>query len=175
LSYDLVWKAFALEQVNLPPEASIDELWATPAERRGLVPLAVAKWAQSQGDDVFKSVHGAFFEARHDPEQRKRIGDPEVAKEVLDSVGLDGGTIVKEVLDDRRWLDAARVDHEEGAELGVFGVPTLQFEDGQPMFVRVLQPVEGDRALEVFGKIAAAASDPLIHELKGPELRRRRR
>lgn len=171
LEHEIAWKTFSLEQINLDPEGDRDELWAEPERRRGLLPGAAAKWAEAQNADTFERVQRAFFEARHTGE-REKIGKPEVCEKILDGIGLDGGTIVKELRTDRRWLDAHRADHEEAEELGVFGVPTLVYPDTQPLFVRLLEITEGDRAVEIYRKVRAAADDPLIHELKRPTGRR---
>jgi predicted DsbA family dithiol-disulfide isomerase len=169
LGFEIEWRTFSLEQINLPEDGDVEALWATADERRGLLPAAAAKWAEAQGLDVFESVQRAFFDARH--VDRKKIGQPEVTAEVLSSVGLDGDAVLAE-LREGKWLAAARADHEEGAELGVFGVPTLVFPDAMPFFVRLMEIPDGDRAVEVFGKVRAMAEDPAIHEIKGPSLSR---
>lgn len=171
MEHEIVWKSFSLEQINMEEDADRDALWAEPERRRGLLPGAAAKWGQAQNGDTFESLQRAIFEARHTGE-REKIGKPEVLESILDRAGLDGGTIVKELLTDRRWLDAHRADHEEAEELGVFGVPTLVYPDRQPMFVRLLEITEGDRAVEIYRKVQAAADDPVIHELKRPSGRR---
>jgi predicted DsbA family dithiol-disulfide isomerase len=165
LDHEIVWKTFSLEQINMEADADRDALWAEPERRRGLLPGAAAKWAESQNGDTFETLQRAIFEARHAGE-REKIGKPEVLESILDRAGLDGGTIVKEVLTDRRWLDAHRADHEEAEELGLFGVPTLVFPDRQPMFVRLTEITEGERAIDIYRKVRDAAGDPLINELK---------
>jgi predicted DsbA family dithiol-disulfide isomerase len=171
LDHEIAWKTFSLEQVNLDPDGDKDALWAEPERRRGLLPGAAAKWAESQNGNTLERVQRAIFEARHGGE-REKIGKPDVLESILDRAGLDGGTIVKELLTDRKWLDAHRADHEEADELGVFGVPTLVFPDKQPVFVRLLEITEGDRAVEIYRKVQAAADDPVIHEIKRPTGRR---
>lgn len=166
LDYDVVWKTFSLEQINLEPDADADELWATPERRRGLLPVAAAKWAEERGPDELEAVQRAFFEARH--VESMKIGRPEVAAEVLDRAGLDGEKVVNELIEDRRWLDAARADHEEAEELGIFGVPTLAFHGCQPAFLRILEITEGDRAVEIWQRLVTIAHDPVFHEFKRP-------
>jgi predicted DsbA family dithiol-disulfide isomerase len=131
------------------------------------LPGAAAKWAEAQNGETFEQVQRAIFEARHGGD-REKIGKPEVLAQILDRAGLDGGTIVKELLADRTWLDAHRADHQEAEELSVFGVPTLVFPDRQPAFIRLLEITDGDRAVEIYQKVQAAADDPIIHEIKRP-------
>jgi predicted DsbA family dithiol-disulfide isomerase len=163
---DIEWKSFSLENINLPEDASADELWATATERRGLIPAAAAKWIQTQAPDSFNGYLKTMFDARH--VEKEKIGKPEVTEKILSSVGLDGTAIVKEVTSDPKWLEAARADHDEASELGIFGVPTFVFPGAQPIFTRLLEITDGDRAVELYEKVKTAATDPLIHELKRP-------
>jgi 2-hydroxychromene-2-carboxylate isomerase len=109
-----------------------------------------------------------MFDARH--VDREKVGRPEVTEKILTSAGLDGATVIKELLDNPKWLESARADHEEAAEQKIFGVPTFVFPGAQPVFVRLLEVAEGDRAVEIYGKVRQSAEDPLIHELKRPSL-----
>lgn len=168
LDLDIEWKMFSLENVNLPEEASADELWATASERRGLIPAAAAKWIQTQAPESFGSYLETMFNARH--VDKEKIGKPEVTEKILTSVGLDGAAILGDITGDPKWLEAARADHDEAAEQKIFGVPTFVFPGSAPAFTRLLEVTEGDRAVEIYGKVKAAAGDPLIHELKRPSL-----
>jgi predicted DsbA family dithiol-disulfide isomerase len=166
LDLDIEWKTFSLENINLPEEASADELWATATERRGLLPAAAAKWLQTQSPESFGSYMRAMFDARH--VDKEKIGKPEVTEKVLTSAGLDGAAIVGEITSDPKWLEAARADHDEANELKIFGVPTFVFPGANPVFTRLLEITEGDRAVEIYQRVRAAADEPLIHEIKRP-------
>lgn len=170
LGLDLEWKTFSLENVNLPEDASADELWATATDRRGLFPAAAAKWIQTNQPDRLDDYVPAMFNARH--VDREKIGQPIVTARVLASIGLDGDAIVGDIADDPKWLEAARSDHNEADELGIFGVPTFVFGDSAPSFVRLLEVTEGQRALEIYDRVRTAATDATIHELKRPSLLR---
>lgn len=161
---EIRWRAFSLEQVNLDADADPDELWGSPESRRSLLPMASAKWAESEGAETFRRVHEAFFEALHT--DRKKIGKPEVTEEVLGGAGLDGGAILEEVRRNPKWLDATRADHDAGDELGIFGVPTLVFPDCEPVFLRLLEAPEGERALDAFRRVRENAADPIFNEFK---------
>ncbi len=168
LDLDIEWKTFSLENVNLPEEASADELWATAAERRGLFPAAAAKWIQTQAPESFHAYMKAMFDARH--VDKEKVGKPEVTGKILTSVGLDGAAIVGDVAADSKWLEAARADHDEAAELKIFGVPTFVFPGAAPVFTRLLEITDGERAVEIYKRVRGAADDPLIHEMKRPSL-----
>ena len=112
-----------------------------------------------------------MFDARH--VDHEKIGQPDVTAQILTSAGLDGGAIVKELTDDSKWLEAARADHDEANELGIFGVPTFVFPGAAPAFVRLLEITEGDRALEIYDDVKTARGNPTIHEIKRPSLVRK--
>jgi predicted DsbA family dithiol-disulfide isomerase len=171
LDLELEFRSFSLENINLPEEASADELWATATERRGLLPAAAAKWVQTQAPESFKGYQRLMFDARH--VDHEKIGQPDVTAQILTKAGLDGDAIVKELTDDSKWLEAARADHDEANELGIFGVPTFVFPGAAPAFVRLLEISEGDRALEIYGDVKTAAANPTIHEIKRPSLVRK--
>ncbi len=166
LGLELEFKTFILEQINLPEDASADELWATATERRGLIPAAAAKWVQTQAPESFAAFQKAMFDARH--VEKEKIGQPAVTAKILSAVALDGDAIVKDLTDDPKWLDAARADHEEAAELKIFGVPTFVFPGAAPVFVRLMEITEGDRAVQIYTDVKAAAGNPTIHEIKRP-------
>lgn len=126
--------------------------------------MASAKWAETQGAETFRRVHEAFFEALH--VDRKKIGKPEVTEEVLTGAGLDGSAILEEVRGNPKWLEAARADHDAADELGIFGVPTLVFDGCDPVFLRLLESPEGERALDVFRRVRENAADPIFNEFK---------
>lgn len=170
LGVDLEFKTFSLENINLPEDDSADDLWSTAPERRGLYPAAAAKWVQTNASEKTTAYWRAMFDARH--VEHEKIGEPDVTAKVLNGVGLDGDTIVKEIAADPKWLEAARADHQEASELGVFGVPTFVFPDAAPAFVRLLEITEGDRAVAIFNDVKASATNPTIHELKRPSIRR---
>ncbi|HVE91960.1 MAG TPA: DsbA family protein [Actinomycetota bacterium] len=167
LKTPIEWKAFSLEHVNLPDDGDPDELWATAAERVGLLPLAAFTWARAREDDSLRKVQQAIFEARH--VGREKVGSPDVLERVLSSAGVDGPAVVSELTSDRRWLDEARADHEEAVSLGIFGVPTLLFPGCGAMFVRLTAIPEGDDVARVFERVRQACADPLVDELKRPK------
>jgi predicted DsbA family dithiol-disulfide isomerase len=168
---EIEWKAFSLENINLPEDASADELWSTATERRGLIPAAAAKWVATQAPDSLKDLQIKMFDARH--VDHSKIGQPDVTAKILSSVGLDGTAIVEECVNESKWLEAARADHEEANELGIFGVPTFVFPGAAPAFVRLLEITDGDRAVEIYHHVRASADDPTIHELKRPSIVRK--
>ena len=170
LDLELEFKSFALENINLPEEMSADDLWATAAERRGLLPAAAAKWMQTNAPEAFRDFQIAMFNARH--VDHEKIGQVDVTAKILSGAGQDGKAVTDELLSDPKWLEAARADHDEADSLGIFGVPTFVFPGAAPAFVRLLEVTEGDQALAIYRDVKASAANPTIHEIKRPALKR---
>lgn len=166
LDLELEFKSFSLENINLPEDASADELWATATERRGLFPAAATKWVQTQAPESLATYQRLMFDARH--VDKEKIGQPAVTAQILSAAGLDGDAIVKDITDDSKWLEAARADHDEANELKIFGVPTFVFPGSPPAFIRLMEITEGDRAVDIYNDVKAAAGNPTIHEIKRP-------
>jgi len=166
LDLPVEWKAFSLEQVNLPEGQDPARLWADAEAGKGLLPLAAAVWARSQGESTLAEVQHAIFEARHTA--REEIGRREVLERVLAGAGLDGPAVVAELASDRRWLEGARADHEEAVAMGIFGVPTLAFPGCGAMFVRLTAVPSGEDVVRVYERVRQACADPLVDELKRP-------
>jgi predicted DsbA family dithiol-disulfide isomerase len=167
---DLEWKSFSLENINLPEDMPADDLWASAQERRGLYPAAAAQWIKTNAAEKLGDYVTAMFNARH--VDKEKIGQPIVTARILSGIGLDGDAIVKDIGDDPKWLEAARADHKEADELGIFGVPTFVFPGAAPAFTRLLEVTEGKRAVEIYSHVRTASNDPMIHEIKRPSLMR---
>jgi predicted DsbA family dithiol-disulfide isomerase len=159
------WRFFSLTQVN-----SKDEGWtvwdAPPSEPvKGRLAFAAAEAARRQGR--FAAMHAALLAARH--RDRLDFDLPEVVEEIASRAGLDLQRFHADLEDDT-ILDRLRADHLYATgELGVFGTPTFVFEDGTSAYVRLSEPLEGARALEVFERLlTVAAGEPAILEIKRP-------
>lgn len=167
---DIEWKSFSLEQINLPEDMAADELWSSAGERRGLIPAAAFQWVKTNAAGSLDPYVEKMFNARH--VDKEKIGQPPVTAQVLSSVGLDGSSIVDELVSEPKWLGAARADHEEAGDLGIFGVPTFVFPGAPPAFTRLLEVTEGKRAVELYEHVRTVSNDPTIHEIKRPAIGR---
>ena len=133
----VTYKAFVLEQANF--ESRREPGWKIWEDKnfpsRDMPALQASKCALKQGEEEFLRYNQLLFRARH----RKNLDITnqlilwDVAREAgLDlerfSEGMRNGAGVKEV---------AR-DHEEAVKkYGMFGVPTLIFNGGVPVFVKL--------------------------------------
>ena len=159
------WRYFSLTQVNSKDDGWT--LWNAPASEtvRGRLAFKAAEAARRQGR--FDDLHMPLLEARH--RDRLDLDDQTVIERIASDAGLD----LERFADDLRApdiLDAVARDHREAvAEHGVFGTPTLVFEDGAAAYVRLAAPVGDGDAPEVFDHlISIAAGEPRILEIKRP-------
>lgn len=159
------WRYFSLTQVNSKDDGWT--LWNAPASEtvRGRLAFKAAEAARRQGR--FDDLHMPLLEARH--RDRLDLDDQSVIERIASDAGID----LERFADDLHApdiLDAVARDHREAvAEHGVFGTPTLVFEDGAAAYVRLAAPVGDGDALEVFDHlISIAAGEPRILEIKRP-------
>jgi predicted DsbA family dithiol-disulfide isomerase len=163
------WRFFPLEQVNSDngPEW---KLWEQPDdyESRGLgmFRAALAAWNQDQGDR-FDKFHQLVFQTRHgeftvDGER------PDFAR-IAELAGLDVDQFNKD-LTDRTLLSRIGEDYEYAREeLGVFGVPTLVFENNNAAYIKILPKPEPDQVMAVWDEVRQTiANRPSIYEIKRP-------
>jgi 2-hydroxychromene-2-carboxylate isomerase len=93
----------------------------------------------------------------------------EVAEALLADLGLDPG-LVDEALADPSTSDEVHDDHRRVVDLGVFGVPTLIFADGQALFGPVLiDPPTGPRAVRLWEHVTGWLEFPRLYEIKRPK------
>jgi predicted DsbA family dithiol-disulfide isomerase len=147
----LNWRYFSLEQANskLGPQWKI---WEQPEDypSRGLRAFRAAEAARSQGETAFDSFHMALLRARH--EQHRDIADNDTLLEVAESVDLNPSQF-QENLADRQLLAKLAEDHTFAVEsLGIFGTPTLVFQERQAIFLKI-SPPPPDECVAVFTEL----------------------
>jgi predicted DsbA family dithiol-disulfide isomerase len=159
------WRYFSLTQVNSKDDGW--EVWAAPASEKvkGRLAFQAAEAARRQGR--FESLHMPLLLARH--RDGRDLDEPSVVDEVAEAVGLDMSRFRSD-LAAPDVLDGLARDHREAVRLhGVFGTPTLVFEDGASAYVRLAKPVDGEAPVEVFDRLVeVAAGEPRILEIKRP-------
>jgi hypothetical protein len=96
---------------------------------------------------------------------------PEVAKSLLEELGLDPG-LVDEAIQDSTTSDEVLAEHKKVIDAGGYGVPTLFFADGQCLFGPVLiDPPVGDDAVKLWDSVVAWTKFPHLYELQRPKTR----
>ncbi|MBY0441492.1 MAG: DsbA family protein [Mycobacteriaceae bacterium] len=95
--------------------------------------------------------------------------DPEVARRLLNGIGVDPATL-DAALQDSNTHDDIRVDHQRVIDAGGFGVPTLFFAEEQCLFGPVLvDPPTGPDALKLWNVVTGMAELPKVYELQRPK------
>jgi len=162
---DVQWRYFSLTQVNSKDEGWT--VWGAPTSQpvRGRLAFMAAEAARRQGK--FDELHWPLLRARH--RDGLDLDDPSVVEDVARKAGLDVERLRRDV-SDPTTLDALAADHIAAVrDLGVFGTPTLVFEDGAAAYVRLSANAIEDGAVEVFDRLVeVAAAEPRILEIKRP-------
>lgn len=162
------WKTFSLEQINSTEDPDF-RIWENPKyPSKGVLALVASKAAKNQGDEPFLKFHRATFETMHD--KTMDISDMSLLKEVARDVGLDLARFENEITQEKTW-QAVGKDHTESREkYGVFGVPTLVFGEGKPVFVKLQSIPESQKErLALFELVyRMGAKMPYLLELKRP-------
>ena len=158
------WRFFSLEEVNRaegkkhPWEREWSYGWSMMrigAQLRRLDPDLLDEWYLRAGT----ALH---VEGRK-PHRR------EVAEALLAEMGLDPG-LARRAIEDPTTGEEVWEDHRRVTARGVFGVPTLVFDDGQALFGPVLiDPPRGDAAVRLWELVTGWLEFPRVYELKRPK------
>ncbi len=140
---------------------------------RDIPPHEAAKCAGLQGEDKFAQYHLALHRARH--RDGKDITNQLILRDIAVQVGLDVARW-EEDMKSGAAVSLIAQDHEEAqGQWGVFGVPTLYFGSGKPVFVKLdegdWEGRDDEGLLEVIR--AASAERPYLLEIKTPESAKR--
>ena len=125
------WRFFSLEEINRV-EGKLH-----PWEREwsyGWSIMRIGALLRRRSNDDLDRWYERTGRALH--EEGHRPHDPEVARHLLEELGLDPG-LVDEALADASTHDEVRADHDRGVPSGGYGGPTLFFPDsagGGPEF-----------------------------------------
>lgn len=169
----MTYKSFILEQVNFQAKRGPDwKVWEDETfPSRDLPPLEAAKCAALQGEETFRRFHLLLFRARH--QKKLDITNQLILLDVAKEAGLDGERFARD-LKGRGQREVVAREHLEAVEkFGIFGVPTLIFDDGMPLFVKLKEGRwEGSERedLELLERLRQLSMDqPYVLEVKQPE------
>jgi len=162
------WKCFSLEQINAKEPGF--KLWEVPEdyESRALMAFKGSIAARRQGQEAWERFHSELLEARH--VRKEKIGLREVVVEAARSAGLDMPKFLKE-LDQPGNLKKLAQEHTEAVEEhGVFGTPTLVFQNGNAAYLKLeAVPATTQEAVRDFELLyEVIAQRPYIWEIKRP-------
>ena len=166
--FAIQWKSFSLDQQNSEKGQDF-MMWEHPEYLSQSVPaLVAAKAAKNQGEQLFLRFHLATFAAKHDG--GKDIANQKVLRDIAKYAGLDLVRFEQDMAREETWK-AVGEDHIESKEkYDVFGVPTMVFEEGQVVFVKLASiPESRHERTSLFELIyGMGAKRPYILELKRP-------
>ncbi len=169
------YKAFVLEQANFGPTRGEDwKAWEDQTfPSRDLPPHQAAKCAALQGETQFDRYHVALHRAKH--RDGKDITSELVLRDIAVDVGLDVARW-EEDMKSGATIPLIAQEHEEAADQGIFGVPTLDLGEGKPVFVKLEEgdwEKEGDEQGLLDAVSATSVERPYLLELKTPESAKR--
>ena len=154
------WKFFSLEEVNLR------EGKKHPWERDwsyGWSMMRIGAILRRQSMDNLDKWYERSGRALH--EEGKRPHDPDVARYLLEEIGMDP-SIVDESLLDESTHDEIKDDHQRVIDAGGYGVPTLFFGN-HPLYGPVLNdPPEGERAMRLWDTVVSWLDFPDLYEMQ---------
>lgn len=163
------WRFFPLEQVNAK-DADF-KLWELPNDGTNatLRSYQAAHAARKQGDDAFRKLHAALFLKRH--EAGRNLGQKQVLEAAATEAGLDLDTFRKD-LDSDEVFSVVKDDFTYGKrELGVFGTPTIVFENGQGAYLKVNFRDLPKDPVKFWDEFVPVVRDrPEVIEIKRPQL-----
>jgi len=164
----LRWRYFSLEQVN-QKHGPDWKLWEQPETypSRGRLAWKGAEAARGQGEEAFERFHLALLRLRH--EESWDLTKVETVFEAARRAELDLDRFRHDF--DAATLDSLARDHEEGVQrYGIFGTPTLVFENGRAAYVKLRPLPPESEYMPVWERLREIIAErPYIEEIKRPE------
>jgi 2-hydroxychromene-2-carboxylate isomerase len=144
-------------------------VWNKPEgyESTGLPAFAIVEAAKRQNrPEAWQKLHYGLLEARHTG--KKEVLTQEVVERVAAEAGFDLDQLRSD-LADITILDHLIEQHQEAVAEGVFGTPTLFFDNGGSGFLKMMPPPTGDDALRAWDRVRGlVAEESTIAEIKRP-------
>jgi 2-hydroxychromene-2-carboxylate isomerase len=158
------WRFFSLEEINRedgkkhPWEREWSYGWSMMR-----IGALLRRRSMADLDAWYERAGRALHVEGHKPHER------EVARHLLDEIGLDPG-LVDQAIADATTSDEVMADHQRVVDAGGYGVPTMFFPDGQCLFGPVLiDPPIGEAALRLWDAVVAWTEFPHLYELQRPK------
>ena len=153
------WRTFSLKEANHDHD-SPSPFDDPEISSISVLALALAQAARKAESDRY---HRSVFEAMHG--DGRRLGEDELLA-LAAAAGVDVATFEQER---PRWLAAVAQDHREGLRYGVFGTPTLVFDEGEVVFVKLASTPERGQELGLWESLRTVAKCfPELVEIKRP-------
>lgn len=163
----VTYRAFPLEQVNQQdPDLKV---WEYPNDGKSSTMRAyqAAHAAKKQGEEAFNKVQDGLYTRRH-VDGRNLAG-----QRVLEGIAKDAGLDMDRFREDLQADEVFPIVREEYLkgknEIGVFGTPTIVFDNGNAAYLKFTWHGTDEEALEFFHDFVATVRDrPEVLEIKRP-------
>lgn len=164
---DITWKYFPLEQVNAKDPNF--KVWEQPNDGTSstMRSFQAQHAAAKQGADAAIAFRAALYRKRH--VDGRNLGKQDVLEATAQEAGLDLEQFRIDLQSDEVFQDV-RGDYEEGVRLGVFGTPTIIFDNGQGAYLQVdFRNLPSD-PVEFWHEFVKTVRDrPEVREIKRPQ------
>jgi predicted DsbA family dithiol-disulfide isomerase len=161
------WRYFPLEQVNAKdPEF---KLWDQPNDgtSSSLRSFQGAHAAAKQGKDAFERFHAALYKKRH--ADGRNLGKQDVLEAAAIEAGLDLEQFRRD-LGSAEVFDIVEEDYTTGRKLGVFGTPTIMFDNGEGAYLQVNFRNLPEDPVTFWQEFVRTVRDrPEVREIKRPQ------
>ncbi len=170
---NVTYKSFVLEQVNFAsrhePGWKIWEDKNFPS--RDMPSLLAARCAAQQGEEAFLKYNQLLFRARH--QKGLDITNQLILLDVAREAGLDLEKFGESMRNGAGVKEVAKEHEEAVKKYGMFGVPTLFFGDGVPVFVKLEEgdwEKSSDKDLALLAQLQGVSQKlPYVLEMKQPK------
>lgn len=161
------WRSFPLEQVNSEDEAY--RFWEQPVDgAKSLRAFLAAEAVKDQSEALFQEFVFALLRTVH--LQKMPVDDADTIEAAARSVpSLDVERMMRD-MERSELRERIAGDYRDGHdELGVFGTPTLRFDDADAVFLKMRPPAPEEDSLALFQSIRELSQNrPFVQELKKP-------
>lgn len=163
----VTYRAFPLEQVN--QEDPDKKVWEYPNDGKSSTMRAyqAAHAAKKQGEEALRKVQEGLYTKRH--VDGRNLAGQRVLETIAEEAGLDMDRFREDLQSDEVFA-IVRDEYLKGKhEIGVFGTPTIVFDNGNAAYLKFTWHETDEEALAFFYDFVSIVRDrPKILEIKRP-------
>lgn len=164
---EITWRYFPLEQVNASDPDF--KLWEQPNDgtSSSIRSFQAANAAKKQGEEAFRAFNTALYRKRH--VDGRNLSKQEVLESAAQEAGLDLEQFRADLTSDEVF-SIVEDDYTTGRKLGVFGTPTIMFENGEGAYLQVNYRSLPKDPVDFWNDFVKTVRDrPEVREIKRPK------